>query len=386
MYFNIVHGELTLLVIGGEMSYSKWKTIIQDVELLDPFDKDSDCIKPPDLPFPRKCLVSEYLDDKPFIIGGGNRMVKYATSLVLINNTWMDTPVTLNHSRYCAVSTQPKPKTMWVVGGDVEGTHKGMTSEILNQSSLIMKQFSLQKQKNNSTQTGFRDTVNAPADVKYVQNYRKCVAKINSTHLFLSGYKNNLSYIVDASTLPYTFKLMPEMKFGSHNGGACATIRDSLGVTRLLVAGGGSTQLHKLNLDIMTKTEFFDFSLNKWIEGPELPRMFYMGGFVQYPDERGLVLIGGEDLSNYGVRYRYFSDLLRYNQTTNKFEYLPNRLNIPRSRFGAMLVETTHENCTIVTKITTSDANSMLHDFMFGKILICVLTTWTILVNISSTQ
>ena len=143
--------------------------------------------------------------------------------------------------------------------------------------------------------------------------------------------------------------------FGSHNGGACATIKDSLGVTRLLVAGGGSTQLHKLNIVSMTKTEFFDFSLNKWIEGPDLPRMFYMGGFVQYPDDRGLVLIGGEDLTNYGVQSKYFSDILRYNQTTNKFEKLPKLLNIPRSRFGAMLVETTSdENCTIVSKITTT--------------------------------
>ena len=129
----------------------------------------------------------------------------------------------------------------------------------------------------------------------------------------------------------------------------------------------------------MRKTEFYDFFLNTWIEGPDLPRMFYMGGSVQYPDERGFLLIGGEDLTNAKRQFRYFSDIMRYNQTLNKFEYLPRALKIPRSRFGAMLVETKDdENCTmIVPKITTSLANQSRPDFINWSI-ICVIGLCTI--------
>ena len=122
----------------------------------------------------------------------------------------------------------------------------------------------------------------------------------------------------------------------------------------------------------MKKTEFFDIASFKWIEGPDLPRMFYMGGFVQYPDDRGFILIGGEDLKDHGRIPRHFNDIMRYNQTTNKFEFLPKGLNIPRSRFGAMLVETSnYENCTIISKITTSDAKSLFSSYRFYWTLTC---------------
>ena len=389
---RFVNAELRLLVIGGETLLPRYgaKMILGDVELIDPFNTDSDCQKPPDLPFPRKCLIAEYLDNHPFIIGGGNVGVMYDTSLVLINNTWIDTPIRLNHLRYCAVSAQPKYQKMWVLGGDVRGTHTGMTSEVLQQFSIEYKK-SGQKNTDNSdrqgidtsngdnTTVGFIDAMTAPEDLKYSKTSRKCISKINDTHLFIVGYQTGLSYIVDATKLPYTYKALPKMKFGSHNGGACATIQDSLGVIRLFVIGGGTAQLHKMNSSVMRKTEFYDFFLNTWIEGPDLPRMFYMGGFVQYPDERGFILIGGEDLTNAKRQFRYFSDVMRYNQTLNKFEYLPRALNIPRSRFGAMLVETKDdENCTmIVPKITTSLANRSRPDF-YNWSIICVIGLCTI--------
>ena len=373
MCCTIVYGDLKLLVIGGETLHVRYKSkvILQDVELLDPFDADSDCIPPPDLPFPRKCMVSEYLDQRPFIVGGSGGMM-YDTSLVLVNNTWIDTPIRLNHSRYCAISSQPKSKTMWVLGGDVQGTHTGMTSEIL-------QHFKIKTDNGTVTKSTFNDTVNAPIDIRYSKNDRKCASKINDTHLFLVGYHSNVSYIVNTSKQPYTFQTLPQMKFGSHNGGACATLNDSLGVTRLFVAGGGNAQLDKINLELMIKTEFFDFVTNEWIEGPDLPRLFYMGGVVQYPDERGVILIGGQDLTNFGrnqYKPQYFSDLIRYNQTRNIFEYLPKSLDIPRSRFGAMLVETINENCTIFSKITTSHANSTLPELL--KMMMWFITIYIV--------
>ena len=387
----MANGELRLLVIGGEASRSRYKLIISDVELLDPFDAGSNCIKPPDLPFPRKCFVSEYLGgDRPFIIGGGNTGVMYVTSLVLINNTWWNTPIKLNHPRYCATSSQLHPSMMWVVGGDTDGTNKGMTTEILKDFTLATQinyppKYNVQPFINASIneKTRFRDIFNAPKDDDYSKSSRKCLAKINETHSFLTGYQNGLSYIVDSTKLPYSFTPLPKMMFGSHNGGACTTIRDSLGVTRVLVAGGGDTKLHKVNLELMKKSEFLKLDSYEWIEGPDLPRMFYMGGFVQYPDDRGFVLLGGEDLKDHGRIPRHFSDVMRYNQTTNKFEYLPKSLAIPRSRFGAMLVETSNdENCTIVSKITTSHANSLPTDQRYlGTITFYVVCFWTLLVG-----
>ena len=131
----------------------------------------------------------------------------------------------------------------------------------------------------------------------------------------------------------------------------------------------------------MRKTEFFDLDSYRWIEGPDLPRMFYMGGFVQYPDDRGFVLLGGEDLKDYGRIPRHFSDVMRYNQTINKFEFLPKRLEIPRSRFGAMLVETSNdENCTIISKTTTSHASSLQTDQRYyWQITFYVVFLWTYL-------
>ena len=71
------------------------------------------------------------------------------------------------HSRYCAISSQPEPKTMWVLGGDVQGTHTGMTSEILQHYSIKMENGS-------STKTGFKDAVNAP---KRLLGMSKCFGK-----------------------------------------------------------------------------------------------------------------------------------------------------------------------------------------------------------------
>ena len=145
----MANGELRLLVIGGEVSQPMGNTfvrlIISDVELLDPFDSRSSCLKPPDLPFPRKCFVAENLGgNRPFIIGGGYTRVMYVTSLVLINNTWWNTPLELNHRRYCASSVQPEPNVMWVVGGDVDGANGGMTTEILYNSSRASQKYSFQ--------------------------------------------------------------------------------------------------------------------------------------------------------------------------------------------------------------------------------------------------
>ena len=263
----MANGELRLLVIGGEVSSPMMNTyvryIISDVELIDPFDADSSCINPPNIPFPRKCFISENLGgNRPFIIGGGNTGVMYVTSLILTNNTWWNTPLKLNHRRYCATSVQPQPNVMWVVGGDIDGAAGGMTTEILNNSTTAsqvdnLNNINVNKFVNKSyiERSRFRDSFNAPGD-DYLIKSRKCLTKLNDTHLFLTGYQNGQSYIVDTTTLPYSFNSLPRTKYGSHDGGACATIKDSLGVTRILVAGGGDTKLHNLDVELMKKTEF----------------------------------------------------------------------------------------------------------------------------------
>ena len=349
-----VNGDWRLLVIGGETAVIRYgsKYILEDVELLDPFNKYSNCTKPPPIPFPRKCMVVENWNGQPFVIGGGSAGMKFDTSLALINNTWVDTPYRLHHERYCATSALPNRRTIWVLGGDIRGTATGMTSEVLQATGGFPK-YHISRDHQDITKRNiiFNDSVVAPPDTRFSENDRKCLARINDTHMFLVGYNNNASYIVSTLDETYKFTRLPNMRFGSHIGGACVTINDSLGVNRLFVLGGGNAQRNSFNLMFMSKTEFYDFSTNQWIEGPDLPRTFYMGGFVMYPDDRGLVLIGGQNMTNYGGRYKpkYYSDVIRYNKTLNGFEYLSGNLNYARSRFGAMLVETIDDNCTIIS-------------------------------------
>ena len=68
-----------------------------------------------------------------------------------------------------------------------------------------------------------------------------------------------------------------------------------------------------------------------------MPRGYAYGGFVRYPDDRGFLIIGGFD----GSYTDYRSDILRYDEIGNIFEYLPEKLSTARYQFAAMLVNVT---------------------------------------------
>ena len=73
----------------------------------------------------------------------------------------------------------------------------------------------------------------------------------------------------------------------------------------------------------------------KWEKGPDLPREFIMGGSL-YDKEKGeWILVGGTDI--HGMKQ--YSDIIRYNKDTNKFEFLPAKLKVGRYGFGALLAQ-----------------------------------------------
>ena len=102
---------------------------------------------------------------------------------------------------------------------------------------------------------------------------------------------------------------------------------------KLIVAGGSSvgnsSEVFIVDKVYSTKNRF------KWEKGPDLPREFIMGGSL-YDKEKGeWILVGGTDI--HGMKQ--YSDIIRYNKDTNKFEFLPAKLKVGRYGFGALLAQ-----------------------------------------------
>ena len=160
-----------------------------------------------------------------------------------------------------------------------------------------------------------------------------CSAQINKTHLIIAGNiypPHTQAYVVDTNSAPFKFTKLPVM-LKQRWGCACAVIRTNNKFSEysseedilLLVAGG--------EFPNYVSTEFYSFLNNNWKDGPLLPRGFYYGGYTQNIDD--FILMGGWD----GSSYR--SDLLRYNQADQKFEFLEGNLITGRGRFGAINVD-----------------------------------------------
>ena len=65
-----------------------------------------------------------------------------------------------------------------------------------------------------------------------------------------------------------------------------------------------------------------------------MPKGYGYEDFVKYPDSRGFITIGGFD----GSYTKCPSNIIHYDEERNIFEYLPAKLDIPRSQFVAALV------------------------------------------------
>ena len=133
------------------------------------------------------------------------------------------------------------------------------------------------------------------------------------------------AYIVDTTNHGnFIFSKLPEMNY-RHYGAACfsALIDEEI---QLVVAGGRPSD---------RITERYSFSKGAWMEGGKLPRDFFSGGYVTYPDYRGTILIGGMDKND-----AYHHDILWFREEgEGEYETLPVKLNTARWNFGVVLTQ-----------------------------------------------
>lgn len=162
-----------------------------------------------------------------------------------------------------------------------------------------------------------------PEDMHY-----HCMANINISHIFMAGSNygsGHQAYLVDTTNHQnFVFSKLPDMHF-RHYGAACftAVIDEEI---QLLVAGGRPYD---------RITERYSFSKGTWLDGADLPRGFFSGGYATYPDYRGTILIGGMDTND-----AYHHDILWFREEgEGKFETLPVKLNTPRWNFGVILTQ-----------------------------------------------
>ena len=78
---------------------------------------------------------------------------------------------------------------------------------------------------------------------------------------------------------------------------ACGLIKDSNGLTTVIVIGGYDKYVQKT----FATTEYLDFNTNKWVSGPGLP--YQMAGPVIVPNPAGgILLVGGVESSSVPLR------------------------------------------------------------------------------------
>ena len=298
-----VPAKLAVMLIGG---YGR-TGMMSDVEVIDPFISESDCIKPPDFPEPRYGLIAELFDGSPIICSGysngGDRNDCYRYD----QERWVSFPTALTFARRYATSIIINNDTMWLSGGDrktsqssSETLHRGGTFHLTTPLSEPME--------------------------------HHCSSRINDTHFFIAGNfygTQTQAYIVEVdekSVDTYKYTKLPNMKQERY-GGACMTMTNSAnGEVKLLVAGG-------YRFGSFTTTEIYSMQTKEWINGPHLPRGFLFGSYVQYPSSKDFVMVGGKDDS--GV---IFDNFMRYNQNSEQFELMPANLESARWDFGATLV------------------------------------------------
>merc|ERR1712038_1785656 len=162
---------------------------LSNVEIVDPFETDSNCIDPADLDTDLEGMVAEMFEGTPLTCGGSNgENLKYC--FTYLNGEWELSDIELVSSRSHASSIRINETTIWVTGG-LGGSGTLSTTEIL------------------STGSTFKEGTELPEPMAY-----HCSAQINSTHLVLAGNvygDHNQAYIVDTSSNPFTFTTLPNM-------------------------------------------------------------------------------------------------------------------------------------------------------------------------------
>ena len=303
---NPTPSKYRLMIVGGVDDQGNR---LNDVEMIDPAQADSNCIKPKSFPYNVIEMVSETFNGMSLVCGGLRDANQPTTECYqYANNQWIGGPDRLALFRYRSSSVRLNDGRIWILGGDGKNG-ESITSEILNEGG----QFEI-----------------GPALPEPMQSH--CTAVINATHVFFAGngYDPQMqAYVVDISREPFRFYELPSMK-SKRFAAACSVVVDpthplDYRYTKLFVAGGDPPGY--------TSTEMFSFMDNTWTYGPQLERGFEFGGYINYPDTfNEFILIGGKDSSN-----SYHTDMMRYNYAKNSFEYLPGKITTARGDFGVAL-------------------------------------------------
>ena len=278
-----------------------------DVESLNPYNPDSNCIKPQNYPD----RVENLCGDKNIFCGGYNDKNSYSKSCFRLNKdgSW-DQISSLKKERQFAACKMLSDGRFWISGGSGNDASIGSSTELLIDEN-----------------SEFVESTPLPIPMD-----RHCISTINSTHLFIAGNgkgdSGDRAFIVNTQNAQFTYNELSRMKHQRFSA-ACGAIHLDNEV-KLIVAGGPSST---------SKTsEIYSFSTNNWEDGPEVSRGFQYGGYVSDENHSLLLISGIDERSN--VR----EDIMQYNKTKNKFETLPGKIEKRRTYFSAGAIET-EEDC-----------------------------------------
>ena len=200
--FNIVVG-------GGNFFNDTWFSELSDVELINPFWKNSVCEKPGSLPHKLDGLIGGNIGDKPIICGGLKTQSSdengFEQTIVddchhLNSNEW-SVHSHLKCPRWGAKSVMINKETMWVLGGNTDASSSDECVDAATSSEIYK-----------SSHVAFEFSVALPEQMAY-----HCTARIDEHHIFVvNGYDQNYegnshAYIVDTSIEPFTFKPLPHL-------------------------------------------------------------------------------------------------------------------------------------------------------------------------------
>ena len=118
---------LKILAVGGENN--ERKKYLSDVEMIDPFIEDANCVDPPDYPLEAQSMIGELISTIPIIpmVCGGWNSSDFNNCFQLYENKWLET-TSLLHPRSNAASITIKDG-VWISGG-VRDSSTLTTSEI----------------------------------------------------------------------------------------------------------------------------------------------------------------------------------------------------------------------------------------------------------------
>ena len=157
-----------LMVIGGRNESG----FLSDVELVDPFNANSKCKKPPQFPQQRYYMVSNFVNGAPTVCGGYSNntfanvtMEEVCFRLMNKSNTWeFKNSPSLHYPRVYAAGAVVNG-SWWITGGYHWYYPSFISSDILRPNV-----------------TSFISAANLPERMM-----DHCMATINSSHVFLAG-------------------------------------------------------------------------------------------------------------------------------------------------------------------------------------------------------